>query len=50
VPKIDWDRVPEIERRLLAATLCAAMKRFYEDPENKRKYEEWLQARGGTQQ
>ena len=40
--KIDLNKVPAAEMRALCETLLEAAKRFYENPENRRKYEEWL--------
>lgn len=40
--KIDLNKVPAAEMRVLCETLLEAAKRFYENPENRRKYEEWL--------
>lgn len=39
--KIDLNKVPPAEMRVLCETLLEAAKRFYDDPENRRKYEEW---------
>ena len=39
--KIDFDRIPEKEMRVLADTLLTACKAFYENPENLNHYNEW---------
>ena len=41
---LDYSLVPTVDRRNLAATFLEAVKRFYADPENERKFQEWLQA------
>lgn len=45
MPMIDLNKVPEAEMDALCETLLDAVKRFYEDPENWRKYEAWLAER-----
>lgn len=40
-PKIDVSRIPEWQMNQLCRTLLDACKRYYSDPENVRKYEEW---------
>ena len=39
--KIDFSQIPEVEARNLVRTFYEAVKRFYEDPENVRMFEEW---------
>lgn len=48
--KIDLNKVPPAEMRVLCETLLEAVKRFYDDPENRRKYEEWLAKRKEQEQ
>lgn len=43
--KFDFSQIPEVEARNLARAFYEAAKRFYEDPENVRKFEEWKKAR-----
>lgn len=40
-PKIDVSKIPEWQMNQLCRTLLDACKRYYSDPENMRKYEEW---------
>lgn len=37
--------IPAIELRLLCKAVLEATQRFYEDPENVRRFEEWRAAR-----
>lgn len=39
--KIDFDRIPEKEMRVLADTFLTACKAFYENPDNLARYNEW---------
>lgn len=39
--KFDFSQIPEIECRRLGKTFLAAVKRFYENSENIRRFEEW---------
>ena len=39
--KIDFDRIPEKEMRVLADTFLTACKAFYENPDNLARYHEW---------
>ncbi len=39
---IDTKKIPAAEVRVLCSTLLDAVKRFYDDPENRRQYEAWL--------
>ena len=39
--KICPSKIPASELRVLGSTVYEAMKRFYADPENQRKFEEW---------
>ena len=38
---IDFDRVPEKEKRVLGDTLFTACKAFYENPDNLARYNAW---------
>lgn len=38
---IDISQIPKIEMDLLCATILEAAQKFYEDPENRRRFEEW---------
>ena len=42
---IDISQIPPIQSQLLGATFFAAVKRFYSDPENVKKCEEWKKER-----
>lgn len=42
---IDTSKIPAADARVLSATLLDAVRRFYDDPENRRLYEEWLATR-----
>lgn len=44
---IDTAKIPAADMRVLCSTLLEAVKRFYDDPENRRQYEEWLAERNG---
>ncbi len=37
--------IPETEKKLLAMTFLDAMRRFYSDPKNVEKFEEWQKRR-----
>ncbi len=39
--KIDFDKIPEKESRVLGDTLYAACKAFYENPDNLARYNAW---------
>jgi hypothetical protein len=41
VPKINLNLIPDAEVQLLAAAVCEAAKKFYADPANVRRFEEW---------
>lgn len=43
--RFDISQIPAIEIQLLSATILEAAQRFYEDPENVRRFEEWRTAR-----
>lgn len=38
---IDFDRIPDKEKRVLCDTLYAACKAFYEKPDNLARYNAW---------
>ena len=38
---IDTTQIPPMQAQLLGATFLAAVKEFYRNPENVKKYEEW---------
>lgn len=42
---IDISQIPAMEMQLLSATILEAAQRFYEDPENVRRFEAWRAAR-----
>lgn len=48
--KIDCTQIPCVEVNILCSTLVAAMERFYSDPENCRRFEEWKKQRGEMSQ
>lgn len=39
--------VPQIQLDILSRTLISAIERFYADPENRKKFEEWEQSDEG---
>lgn len=39
--------IPQIELNILSRTLISAMERFYADPENRKRFEEWEQSDEG---
>lgn len=41
---IDCEQIPKIQLDILCRTLLSAMERFYADPENLRRFEEWLKS------
>lgn len=44
---IDFEQIPKIQLDILCRTLLSAMERFYADPENLRRFEEWLESEEG---
>jgi len=42
---IDTSLIPALERKLIGGTFYNAMVRFYEDPKNLRRFEEWQKQR-----
>lgn len=43
--EIDVSRIPVIEVKNLCRTLLNAAERFYGDPENRRRFEEWQKSK-----
>lgn len=43
--KIDCAQIPRVEMRILSHTLLDAIERFYDDPENLRRFNAWQQKR-----
>ena len=43
--KINFDQMPNIEKRILFGRFLERIKLFYEDPENVRRFEEWQRKR-----
>lgn len=48
IPKINSDQVPRAELNQLSCTLLAALERFYADPENLKRYRDWLAVQNKT--
>ena len=47
---IDTSKIPPMQAQLLGATFLAAVRRFYINPENVRRFEEWKRTHGeGTE-
>lgn len=44
---IDVSQIPKIEMDVLCATILEAAQKFYEDPENRRRFEEWQKSNNG---
>lgn len=42
---IDTSQIPAVEVQILSATFLDAVQKFYDDPENIRRFEEWRAAR-----
>ena len=45
---IDLSKMSQIDRRLLSSTLYNAIKKYYENPENLRRFEEWQKKRANS--
>lgn len=45
--RIDTSQIPAVEVQILSATFLDAVQRFYDDPENIRRFEEWRNKRNG---
>lgn len=41
------EQIPQIQLDILSRTLLSAMERFYSEPENLRRFEEWLRSEEG---
>ena len=39
--RIDTSQIPAVEVQILSATFLDAVQRFYENPDNIRRFEEW---------
>lgn len=48
--KINVSEIPQIELKLLGRTFLDAVKKFYENPENVRGFEEWKAKRDAERQ
>lgn len=48
--KINVSEIPQIELKLLGRTFLDAVKKFYEDPENVKGFEEWKAKRDAERQ
>ncbi|MBP3874079.1 MAG: hypothetical protein J6E41_00020 [Lachnospiraceae bacterium] len=46
---LDTNRIDKANERNLAQAFLTAAKRFYEDPENARKFEEWKRQKEARQ-
>lgn len=46
-PVIECKQIPRIQVNILSRTLLAAMERFYSDPDNLRRFQEWKQSEEG---
>jgi len=44
---IECEQIPKIQLDILSRTLLAAMERFYSDPDNLSRFEEWLRGEEG---
>lgn len=42
---IDVSKIPAADMRLLSSTVLDAVKRFYDNPENRRRFEAWKKER-----
>ena len=40
--RIEYEKIPNVQMSALCRALLAGMEQFYADPENRRRYEEWL--------
>lgn len=43
--RIDTSLIPAVEVQILSATFLDAVQRFYENPDNVRRFEEWRNKR-----
>lgn len=44
---IECEQIPKIQLDILSRTLLSAMERFYSDPINQCRFEEWLRSDEG---
>ena len=44
---IDCKQIPKIQLNILSQTLLSALERFYSDPENLSRFDEWLHGEEG---
>lgn len=44
---IDCKQIPKLQLDILSRTLITEMERFYSDPDNLRRHEEWLRGEEG---
>ncbi len=44
--KLDLSQMSRMDRYLLSSTLYNAIKKYYENPDNLRRFEEWQKKRG----
>lgn len=47
--KIDCSQIPKVEMNNLCRTLVTAAERFFENPENQKRFEAWKAARAVEQ-
>lgn len=45
---IDWGKVPDVNKEILAAALLPRIQAFFDDPENVRGFEEWKKRRANN--
>ena len=45
--RIDTSQISAVEVQILSATFLDAVQRFYENPDNIRRFEEWRNKRNG---
>lgn len=43
--KIDCAKIPPIELKILCKTFVAAIEKFYDDPKNRERFEQWQKNR-----
>ena len=46
---IDTSKIPPLVGKLIGKTFYEAMERFYADPNNRRRFDEWQKARKEAQ-
>ena len=47
--RINPKLIPNIEKKLLCSTFLDAVIRYYKDPENERRFQEWKKKRESSQ-